>query len=781
MREKILLDAGWRFHLGDIEETEILDKGPVYMQAKTREKRTGPAGKGFKDIPNDFSDSDEITALSWREVRIPHDYMIEQPPLKEHNFTLGGMKYENAWYRYHFTLTENDRKKRIALYFEGIAVQSVIWLNGQLLHRNYSGYNSFEVDITDFVDFESENVLAVYVDATSRREGWWYEGGGIYRPVWMIKTDWVSVDLYGVHVCPQKKEGTSWEVPVEVTLRNDGTKARRVVVETGLYDPDGQPAAVWRQETALAEKAKKTVRGTMQVENPRLWDVDSPERYKAVTRIFQGGKEIDQVTEKFGFRTIRFDAEEGFFLNGRHVYLKGVNCHQDYGLTGKAVPGRVQRYKLKLIREMGANAFRCSHYPHSEETMEALDEMGFLVMDEVRHFSSSPEALEQLEMMVKRDRNRPCVILWSIGNEEPGAVTESGLRIAQTMKACVKRLDDSRPVTTAVCHNPTQAPVVQGMEVLGLNYQLHNLDKLHEKYPQLPLVSTECCATGTTRGWYFSDDPARGYLSAYDKDTSADFLSRERTWKYLMERPWVMGCFQWDSIEHRGEAAWPRLCSQAGAIDLYLHKKDAFYQNQSHWLDKPMIHLMPHWNFEGMEGSLIRVAAYTNCEEAELFLNGKSMGRKAIEPYGHGEWSVAYEPGTLLAVGYRKREEAARDQAETSGRPEALRLRLEDEGVTADGKDVAILTCYAVDAKGRPVPDAACEISFAANGLGRILGSGSDVCDSVPPAWPVRRMRAGLCSLAVQAGTKSGMLKVWATSAGLKSAVLEIALKEEYK
>ncbi|MBQ7839080.1 MAG: DUF4982 domain-containing protein [Lachnospiraceae bacterium] len=778
MREKILLDTGWRFHLGDIEDVVVLDKGPVYMQAKTQEKRFGPASRGYKDIPNDFSDSGNITALSWKYVRIPHDYMIEQPPLKENNFTLGGMKYENAWYRYHFSMEEADKSKRLALYFEGVAVQSTIYLNGQLLTHNYCGYNSFEVDITDFVDFENENVLAVYVDATSKHEGWWYEGGGIYRPVWLIKTDLVSVDLYGVYVHPQKKEDLRWDVPVEVTVRNDGTKTQRITIKTVLADPEGNPAACLEQTAEIAGKQKKTVTYAASVENPPLWDVDNPKRYTAVTCILKDGEEIDQVTDRFGFRTIRFDADEGFFLNGRHVYLKGVNCHQDYGLTGKAVPERVQRYKLKLIKEMGANAFRCSHYPHSESTMEALDEMGFLVMDETRHFSSSPESLAQLEMLIKRDRNHPSVILWSIGNEEPSVMTESGLRTAETMKACVKRLDASRPVMTAVCHKPVEAPAVQAMEVLGLNYQLHNLDKLHEKYPDLPLMSSECCATGTTRGWYFPDDPVRGYLSAYDKDTTADFLGREKSWKFLMERPWVMGCFQWDSIEHRGEATWPRLCSQSGAIDLYLQKKDAFYQNQSHWLTEPMIHLMPHWNFLGLEGEPIRVVAYTNCEEAELFLNGVSLGRKTIEAYGHGEWSVAYEPGSLSVVGYRNGKAVAEDRAETSGKPAALKLKLEDEGVTADGKDVAILTCYVVDEQGRVVPDAQTEVSFAVNELGSILGSGSDVCDDVPPAAHVRRMRAGLCSLAVLAGKKSGLLKVWAFANGLKTAALEILLIE---
>ena len=783
MREKILLDSNWHFHLGDIETVEPLDKGPAYMQAKAREKRFGPAAREYKDKVNDFSAEGEITALVWQNVTLPHDYIIGQNPSPDTNFALGGFHYENAWYRYHFQLTEADRDKRISIYFEGIAVQAVVYLNGCLLERNYCGYTSFEVDITDYVDCEKENVLAVYVDATSRHEGWWYEGAGIYRPVWMIKTEKISVDLYGVYVNPCKKEGQLWDIPIEVTVRNDDITKQPVTVRTTLFAPDGSRAAQAEATLEPEGKAKQTACLHTSILNPRLWDISEPNRYTAVTRLYQDDEEIDCVSDKFGFRTIRFDADQGFFLNERHVVLKGVNCHQDYGLTGKAVPERVQRYKLRLMKEMGANAFRCSHYPHSEATMDALDEMGFLVLAETRRFGSTRESLEQLEMLIKRDRNHPGVILWSIGNEEPTVLEETGLRITRTMKAAVKRLDTSRPVLAALCHDPLNAPAVEPLEVLGVNYKTHMLDDIHRKYPTLPIASTECCATSTTRGWYLADDPVKAYFSAYDKDTNTAFLAREKTWKFLMERPWIMGCFQWDGIEHRGEAAYPRLCSQAGAVDLYLQKKDAFYQNQSHWLDTPMIHVMPHWNFQGLEGELIRVVTYTNCEEAELFLNGKSQGRQQLEAYGHGEWQVPYEQGILKAVGYIDGKEVTSDSVETSGKPYALKLRLEagdpslDGSITADGRDVAVLTCYVADAEGRTVPDAAPEITFSTNGLGSILGTGSDICDPLSPIYHTRKMRAGLCSVVVRVGKESGILKVYAKAQGLQIAVADIPLE----
>lgn len=776
MREKILLRENWRFHKGDIPVFTPLAKGPIYMQAKTEERRTGPAAWDYRDAVDDYSDDREMPDVDWEKVRIPHDYVITQRPEKDHNFALGGFRYENAWYRYHFSVEEEDKEKRISVYFEGVAIHCTVFLNGCVLYKNECGYTSFEVDVTDFLSFERENVLAVYVDATTRHEGWWYEGAGIYRPVWMIKTEKVSVDLYGVYVHPEKTGEIRWRVPVEVTVRNDSMEERSVRVETILLDPRGKEAGRMEAAGSLLCKDKRTFEMSCETENPFLWDIEDPCLYTAVTRVCENNEIIDEVKDRFGFRTLRFDADEGFFLNGRHVYLKGVNCHQDYGITGKAVPARVQRYKLELLKEMGANAFRTSHYPNSETTMDALDEMGFLVMDETRNFSSSPDGLRQLEMLVKRDRNRPGVILWSVGNEEPSVMKETGLRITETMKAFVKKLDATRPVTAAVCHSPSTAPAVKALEVLGINYHLEEYGPVHEKYPDLPLIATECCATGTTRGWYFAPDREKQYLPAYDRDTDSQFLGRERTWKFLQDNPYILGCFQWDGIEHRGEAVYPRLCSQSGAIDLYLQKKDAFYQNQSHWTGKPMVHLLPHWNWAGHEGEVFRVVAYTNCRELELWLNGVSLGRQEIEPFGHGEWMVEYVPGELEVRAYADGVEICRDRAVTSKAPARLVLKQENEGIHADGEDVAVLTCCVEDEDGNEVPDAAPEVTFFTNGYGELLGSGSDISDPVPPHLGTRRMRAGRISLAVQAGNEKGILRVWAKAEGLLTGRAEIPL-----
>lgn len=463
------------------------------------------------------------------------------------------------------------------------------------------------------------------------------------------------------------------------------------------------------------------------VENPELWDIDHPHLYYVTVYVKRGGELIDEVREHFGFRTFRFDAEKGFFLNGRNIKIKGVCCHQDYGITGKAVADNVCRYRIELMKEMGANAYRTAHYPHSEATMDALDELGLLAMDETRWFTSSEYGKEQLEMLIKRDRNRPSVILWSIGNEEPIELTERGKRIAQSMKATVKKLDNSRPVTAALCRDPGIGCMTEVMDVIGINYQLNTYEKTHEKFSDIPIFASECCATGTTRGWYTDDEPVRGYINARDHDSVIEwyFLSREYTWRFIMEREWVAGGFQWAGIEHRGETEWPRLCSQSGAVDLFLQKKDAFYQNQSHWLDTPMIHLLPHWNYKGCEGEPIEVWAYTNCEEAELYLDGKSLGKRGVERYSNAKWAVPYKSDILTVIGRNGGTDAAKDCVQASRKTAASKLRLENTVYTANGRHVAIVTCYCKDLDGVFVPDAeGYIISFNSNSLGTVIGTG---------------------------------------------------------
>ncbi len=774
MRETLNFNKDWLFHEGDIFVEAPRSKGLIYQQAKTERRLIGPASMAYPDGVDSYGGS-RATAETWQKVTLPHDYVISQTPNEKNNNTLGYFEYNNAWYRKHFTLDAACEGKRVALFFEGAAVHCTIYVNGCHMLDNRCGYTSFEVDITDVARFGQENVVAVYVN-TQEHEGWWYEGAGIYRDVWLEITENVAVERDGVFVHPELMGGESWNVPVDTELRNDDYEDAAVSVETVLYTMAGQEIARAQGEMTVPARDHGTLRQAMRVENPALWDTQSPALHICETTVTRGGEIVDRTKCRFGFRTIRFDPDHGFFLNGKRVVIKGVCCHQDYGLTGKAVPKRVQKYRLELLREMGANGYRTAHYPHHAATMDYLDELGFLVMDETRWFETTPDGVRQLEMLIRRDRNRPGVILWSLGNEEPMHVRPEGRRIARALRTIAKRLDPTRPVTTAQSVDPLHSTVLDVMDVMGVNYNIEHYDKLHDMYPDRPLFSSECCATGTTRGWYLDDCPARGYIDGYDRRSNSWFRGREETWQWFMAREYVCGGYQWAGIEHRGETTWPRLCSQSGAIDLFLNRKDAFWQNQSHWTDKPMVHILPHWNLHGREGEAVRVSVYTNCDSVELFQDGRSMGAQAVEPFGHVEWRLIYNPGCVRAVGYKNGEPAAEETVETTGRPAALRLKLERDNVRADGQDVAIITCDCVDSEGRHVPDAAPLVRFNTNGLGYVAGTGSDVSDHTPVTCPDRKMRAGLISVLVRAGEQAGMLRVYAEADDLEPARLDIQL-----
>lgn len=765
MREKINFDKGWMFHKGDIDLFLSDQKRIVYSEAKTERALRGPASRNY----NTTCTGTEL----WKQVNLPHDYVITEVPTREGNEGLCFYPYHNAWYVKKFNISKEDKTKRLVLFFEGVATHATVYVNGCLMKHNFCGYTEFEVDITDVVDFEAENTVSVYVN-TQQNEGWWYEGGGIYRHVWLNKTDLVSVDLYGVYVNPKKVSDILWNVPAEVTVRNDNFEGKRVQIKCEILNSNGAAVAEATCSGLVDRMDKRTFNLNMEVKSPDLWSPDSPNMYSVVTRVFAGKREADLYTARFGFRTIYADPEKGLFINGKHYKIQGVCGHADCGLMGKAVPDNIYRYKVEMLKEMGANGYRTTHYPQSEILMDALDENGFIVMNESRWFESTDEGLAQLEMLIKRDRNRPGVIFWSLGNEEPFQITEQGRRIAKKMFAFAKKLDDSRLIMTAISRTPENATVCDDLDVIGVNYCWEAYSAVHEKFPDKPVVSSENCATGTTRGWYFDDDTEKAFISAYDHDSTDRYKSREYTWKFISEREWMLGGYQWIAFEHRGEAKWPRLCSQSGAIDLFLQKKDAFWQNKSLWTTQPMVHLLPHWNWDGMEGENIRVFAYTNTQRLELFLNGKSLGAKNIEKFGHGEWQVAYEPGELRVVAYDGGRIVAEDIRVTSKTAHRLVLELDTKDVIANGEDIAILTCYVADEDGNEVYDATPTVTFSTNSLGRVYSTGSDITDHSNLFCSTRRMRAGRISVAVKLGDVSGELKVYAESQGLKRGLIKV-------
>ena len=768
MREKINFDRGWLFHKGDIKVPFPTYKLAAYLSAKTERKQFGPASQSY--------DTGYFNPDKWVKVDLPHDYVIEEIPDEKYSEAYGFVPYHNAWYIKKFSLSEEDRDRRTVIHFEGVATHATVYLNGCLMKHNFCGYTEFEVDISDVVKFDSENTIAVYVN-TEEHEGWWYEGGGIYRHVWLVKTDKVAVDLWGVYAVPQLGEDGVWTVRTETTVRNDNITRKSVTILGEIVDKDGKVVATSKAAGAIEDKDKRTFKYDFKVQSPDLWSPETPTQYVMRATVFNGKKETDVYEVKFGFRTLRLDPATGLYINGKHVKIQGLCGHADCGLMGKAVPDNIHRYKVQLMKEMGANGYRTTHYPQASALMDALDENGFIVMNEARWFESTEESFAQLEMLMKRDRNRPSVVFWSMGNEEPHHATDEGQRIAQSMISRAKKLDNSRFITTAVVHSPRRAKMLDDFEVIGVNYNWHVYNAIHERFPEKAVLSSENCATGTTRGWYFESDSKGCFITAYDHDTDEQWRSREYTWKFISERDWMAGGYQWIAFEHRGEAVWPRVCSQSGAIDLFLQKKDAFYQNRSYWSDEPMVHLLPHWNWNGFEGQQIKVFAYTNAQRLELFLNGESLGSRDIEPYGHGEWSVPYTAGTLEVKAYNNGVLVATDKRITSGAPQRLVLELDTEDIKANGEDIAIVSCYTVDENGNEVYDATPEVSFSTNGLGAIYSTGSDITEHDTLFKSTRKMRAGRIGVAVKLGSTAGILTVRAQSSGLETAILNIELK----
>ncbi len=566
-------------------------------------------------------------------------------------------------------------------------------------------------------------------------------------------------------VHPEKQKGTLWRVPVDVEIENHASRARTLTVRAEILDGQGTLAARGEAPARVSEWDDCTASLALNVEAPALWRLSDPKLYTCRVTIRENGEILDSETARFGFRTIGFAADGAFLLNGERTYINGVNCHQDFGLTGKVMPPEIAGYRVRLMKEMGANAMRLAHYPHGEAEMDALDENGMLALAETRWFSTEPEAVKQLTALIRRDRNHPCVFLWSVGNEEPLHAEPRGRRIAEELFARARRLDHTRPLTTVVCHAPERAPVYDACDVLCLNYNLQAYDELHRRYPDKPFLAGEWCATPTTRGWYAPDDPEKGRVFAGDHDPHNGFsAAREDTAAFVRARTWVAGGFQWVGVEHRGECKWPRLCSASGAVDLFLLKKDAYYQNQTLLRTEPRVHILGHWNAPADGAKIVPVWVYARADRVELFLNGASLGTRDTRDGRHAEWQVPYAPGELRAVGDKEDAPVCEDVRHTTGKPVKLHLIPVEP-------DMPLFTCECLDEAGRTVPDAAPYVRFRAEGGVRILATGSDNADPIPPAVPERQMYMGQIAVYARVSASGALI---AEADGLVPARYEI-------
>ena len=740
VRQRTRIDDGWRFALGHAwDPAQDFDHGTRAFFFAKAGYGDGPAAPDFDDRP-------------WRRVDLPHDWAVELP-FSERGSSPHGSKAigrafpENSvgWYRRELSVPADARGKRIALEFDGVFRDSVVWVNGHYLRREASGYSSFRVDITDYLHYGGRNVVAVRVDATTQ-EGWWYEGAGIYRHVWLTQTDPLHVDHWGTFV-RSALSGQRADVTIDTTVRNDARSAASFTLAHELRDPDGRVVARARTSARqLAGEASTDVSATLRVTAPRLWSLETPQRYTMTTRVLRGGQVVDRYDTPFGIRSIRFDASEGFFLNGRHVKLHGTNNHQDHAGIGIALPDAMHDARLKMLKAMGVNAIRSAHHPATPELLDACDRLGVLVIDEHRMMGPAPQLRDELERMVRRDRNHPSIILWSVGNEEWAIEnTELGTRLAREMQAIVNRMDPTRPATLAASSSGQAEGTSVGSQVIGFNYKgQHDIDAMHRRFPERPMVVTEEGLTYATRGVY-ADDPARVHVAAYDKRSGGASTSTiEEAWRFNAERPFLAGMFVWTGFDYRGETTpfgWPAVSSQFGMMDTTGVLKDSGYYLKAAWTSEPMVHVLPHWNWPGRDGQPVDVRVYGNTEEVELLLNGRSLGRKALQRDGHLQWTVPYAPGTLTARGYKGGEWVASDTVATTGDATAVRLTADRAQIRADGTDVAIVNVNVVDAEGRIVPTAGHRLDFEVEGAARLIGMGNGDPGSHEADKPTERHR----------------------------------------
>ena len=779
-QEKISLDEDWKFHFGhaanvekdfDYSKIALLHKSNVYATTIVHPK---------------FVDS------TWQKINIPHDWAVELPFVKSEQVEMdshgykpvGGAYPETSigWYRKHFSVDKSKSNKRFELQFDGIYRNAEIWLNGFYVGTNFSGYVGNSYDVSDYINFEGDNVLVIRVDAT-QYEGWFYEGAGIYRHVWLNITDKNFIPVDGVFVY-SKVKGKNAEVTIETTIQNNNLKNSNSFVYSYITDRNGKILVKTKeQKVNLGIFKNQTIKQHLQLKNPELWSLENPYLYKVVSVLKSENQIIHQTKTRFGIKTIHFDAKEGFFLNGKQLKIQGTNNHQDHAGIGSALPDYLQYYRIKLLKEMGSNAYRASHNAPTPELLEACDSLGMLVVDEQRLLNSSPEYIDQFKRLIKRDRNHPSVFLWSIGNEEQNIQgNEYGKKIAQTLLAIQEDLDPTRTSTYAADMANDFKGINEIIPIRGFNYREYAVADYHKDHPNQPLLGTEMGSTVTTRGIYEKDE-IRAYVPDQDITHPWWASKAETWWKLAAENKYWLGGFVWTGFDYRGEPTpykWPNISSHFGILDVCGFPKNIYYYYKSWWTNEDILHISPHWNWPDKIGKQIDVWVNSNADEVELFLNGKSLGQKTMERNSHLQWNVIYEPGTLEAIAYKKGKKIT-SKIETTEQASQVVIATDKTILRADGKDVTVINISISDEKGREVPTANNMITFTVSDNAKIIGVGNGDPSSHEPdkcktnSWQ-RSAFNGKCQVIIQASKNSGEVKFEAKSDGLKSTVTILKL-----
>jgi beta-galactosidase len=783
-RQRLSMDPGWRFTLGDPAGAERM---------------------GFEDH-------------GWRRLDLPHDWSIEGTPSEDApgGGRLGYFPTGIGWYRKAFRLPRGSRGREVWLEFDGVYMNSDVWINGVHLGRRPYGYIGFAYDVTRHL-VPGVNLVAVRVDNTQQPSSRWYTGSGIYRHVWLTIVDRVHVAHWGTYVTTPRADSVGADVLVRTRVENGQGQPRRGVLHSVAVDSAGREVGTRDTPFSLAAGQNVELEQQLQIESPRLWSVETPTLYTLRSSIRDGTGTTDVVTTTFGIRSIAYDKDRGFLLNGRQVKMRGVNLHHDAGGLGAAVPEQVWVRRLETLKAMGVNAIRTSHNPPAPEFLDLCDRLGFLVMAEAfdewtigkvpegyhKYFAEWSE--RDVTDFVHRDRNHPSIVLWSAGNEIGEQSTPDGVQVLRRLVGLFHREDPTRPVTTgndniAADGHPATLAFLNAEDIVGYNY----VDRWHERrelfatqdrhdHPDWKMIGTESGSIFQSfdENYSLGDDSA-----AVRPNYNFGMLQAERLWKWVTLQDYFAGDFMWTGIDYLGESTWPFKGFGSGALDITGHPKDSYYLYQSLWSDRPVLHLFPHWNWPGRAGQVIPVLAYTNCNIVELFLNGRSLGEKRLEFPAQGtsggwdtyarpvvhpttndlhlSWDVPYEPGVLRAVGTRRNgTPACEAEVRTAGAPAAVRLVPDRETITTSPGDVAEVTFEIVDSSGTVVPTADNLVNLTASG-GTILVVDNANLGDLDPYRSDRRHAFNGRGLAILRAPRPGLLRLTASAAGLKAASVSV-------
>jgi beta-galactosidase len=790
---KVSFNSDWKFHLND----SIIDKDTIGVSTK------------------------------WKTLNVPHDWSIETKFNEKSPAGYGGGSLNGGlgWYKKTFKVAVADSAKITSITFDGVYKNSEVWINGHYLGKRPNGYIGFQYDMSPYLNYgDKNNEIIVKVDNTKQPNSRWYSGSGIFRNVWLETTDKLHVEQWGTFVTTPKVTAEKAFVNIETRIQNDHSESKKVKLITTIYKEDTEVTSAIQYIT-LTPKSGTLLNVEAHIETPVLWSVEKPELYTAVTEILVDDKIVDQYKTNFGIRDFKFDLNKGFILNGKKVKIKGVCMHHDLGPLGSAINTRAIERQLEILKEMGVNGIRTSHNPPAPELLDLCDKMGFIVMDEAFDMWKQNKTKydyandwhewhrQDLADQLRRDRNHPSIFIWSIGNEIPEQWNETGIEIAKELVAIVRINDKTRPITAGmnppvnmnidavtlqfekknVSVNPLAGSGV--LDLIGYNYAHQTFEHHLKNFPNTPFIATETTSGLQTRGYYdavsdtikkwpvswdkkFEGGNPGNTVSAYDQVQTPWGSTHEATWKIIKKHDFLAGMYVWTGFDYIGEPTpyeWPSVSSYFGIVDLAGFPKDVYYMYQSEWTNKTVLHVFPHWNWKS--GQTVDVwAYYNNADEAELFLNGKSVGKRSKKGDDlHVMWRIPFEAGTLKAVSRKNGKVVLEKEIKTAGNPSKLKLTADRSTIKADKNDLSFVTVDILDANGTLAPNANNEIHFSLKGSGKIVG----VCSGDPVSHESYKATkhtalAGKCLVIVQSGDKSDRLELTAKANGLKQATIVI-------